>query len=253
MPVPLAACARLAPVAPESLDTGSVAVRKGASVLFGRGLLYVVVWSMQLVVSSLISPVLAHLMPPAEFGVLASAIALYQALVVLAVLGIDQASVLQRAEDGDDRRARGLLAVGMITAIVVTVAALTTIPLWADAAGFVGNHPLLLVAVLWTGPGRHRADLPRAARRPGPHPGLRGHEPAVLDRRLGHRPRAPHLGARRRDHLRVGRRRRPGRGDGHRHRGDPSASRRPVRPQDHGPGVHASACRSPSATCRTSC
>jgi len=135
-----------------SLDTGSVAVRKGASVLFGRGLLYVVVWSMQLVVSSLISPVLAHLMPPAEFGVLASAIALYQALVVLAVMGIDQASVLQRAEDGADTRARGLLAVGMITASIVTVIALTTIPLWGDAAGFIGNHPLLLVAVLWTGP-----------------------------------------------------------------------------------------------------
>ncbi|ROP60489.1 lipopolysaccharide biosynthesis protein [Curtobacterium sp. PhB115] len=138
--------------APESLDTGSVAVRKGANALFGRGLLYVVVWSMQLVVSSLISPVLAHLMPPAEFGVLASAIALYQALVVLAVAGIDQASVLQRAEDGDDRRARGLLAVGMVTASVVTVIALSTIPLWGDAAGFVGAHPLLLVAVLWTGP-----------------------------------------------------------------------------------------------------
>ncbi|WP_144765603.1 lipopolysaccharide biosynthesis protein [Curtobacterium sp. 9128] len=133
-------------------DTGSVTVRRGAGVLFGRGLLYVVVWSMQLVVSSLISPVLAHLMPPAEFGVLASAIALYQALVVLAVAGIDQAAVLQRAEDGDDRRARGLLAVGMVTAVAVTVAALTTIPLWGDAAGFVGEHPLLLVAVLWTGP-----------------------------------------------------------------------------------------------------
>ncbi|MFJ3034507.1 lipopolysaccharide biosynthesis protein [Curtobacterium pusillum] len=144
----------VAPVAPvpESLDTGAVAVRKGSSVLFGRGLLYVVVWSMQLVVSSLISPVLAHLMPPAEFGVLASAIALYQALVVLAVAGIDQAAVLQRAEDGDDRRARGLLAVGMITASIVTVIALTTIPAWGDAAGFVGSHPLLLVAVLWTGP-----------------------------------------------------------------------------------------------------
>ncbi|WIB76271.1 oligosaccharide flippase family protein [Curtobacterium sp. MCPF17_002] len=141
----------VAPV-PESIDTGSVAVRKGSSVLFGRGLLYVVVWSMQLVVSSLISPVLAHLMPPAEFGVLASAIALYQALVVLAVAGIDQASVLQRAEDGDDRRARGLLAVGMVTASIVTVIALTTIPVWGDAAGFVGSHPLLLVAVLWTGP-----------------------------------------------------------------------------------------------------
>ncbi|MFJ3382530.1 MULTISPECIES: oligosaccharide flippase family protein [unclassified Curtobacterium] len=149
-----AAAAVESPVAPvpESIDTGSVAVRKGSSVLFGRGLLYVVVWSMQLVVSSLISPVLAHLMPPSEFGVLASAIALYQALVVLAVVGIDQATVLQRAEDGDDRKARGLIAVGMVTASIVTVLALTTIPVWGDAAGFIGNHPLLLVAVLWTGP-----------------------------------------------------------------------------------------------------
>ncbi|WIE70858.1 oligosaccharide flippase family protein [Curtobacterium sp. MCJR17_020] len=146
--------ASVQPAAPGALstDTDSIAVARGSSVLFGRGLLYVVVWSMQLVVSSLISPVLAHLMPPAEFGVLASAIALYQALVVVAVCGIDQASVLQRAEDGDDRRARGLMFVGMVTAVTVTVFALVSIPLWGDAAGFVDQHPLLLVAVLWTGP-----------------------------------------------------------------------------------------------------
>ncbi|WFR66461.1 oligosaccharide flippase family protein [Curtobacterium flaccumfaciens] len=122
-------------------ETGSTAVRRGSSVLFGRGLLYVVVWSMQLVVSSLVSPVLAHLMPPAEFGVLASAIALYQALVVVAVAGIDQASVLQRAEDGDDRRARGLLTVGIVTAGLVTAAALVTIPLWAMPPGSWASTP----------------------------------------------------------------------------------------------------------------
>ncbi|PZF54947.1 lipopolysaccharide biosynthesis protein [Curtobacterium sp. MCSS17_008] len=133
-------------------DTGSTAVQQGASVLFGRGMLYVVVWSMQLVVSSLVSPVLAHLMPPSEFGVLASAIALYQALGVLALAGLDQAAVLQRAEDGDERKARGLVAVGAVLATVVTLAALGSVPLWGDAAGFVGEHPLLLVAVLWTLP-----------------------------------------------------------------------------------------------------
>ncbi|MGG7307479.1 lipopolysaccharide biosynthesis protein [Curtobacterium sp. AB451] len=133
-------------------DTGSTAVQKGASVLFGRGLLYVVVWSMQLVVSSLISPILAHLMPLSEFGVLASAIALYQALVVLAVAGLDQASVLQRAEDGDDRKARGLIAVGIVLAAVVTATAIATIPVWGDVAGFVDEHPILLVAVLWIFP-----------------------------------------------------------------------------------------------------
>ena len=65
-----------------------------------RGLLYVVVWSLQIVSGSLVSPVLAHLMGPAEFGQLASAIALHQVLIVLAVLGIDQALILQRAEAG---------------------------------------------------------------------------------------------------------------------------------------------------------
>lgn len=133
-------------------STGSTAVQRGASVLFGRGMLYVVIWSMQLVVSSLVSPVLAHLLPQSEFGVLASAIALYQALGVLAVAGLDQAAVLQRAEDGDERAARGLVSVGAVLATVVTLAALGTIPVWGDAAGFVGEHPLLLVAVLWTLP-----------------------------------------------------------------------------------------------------
>lgn len=50
--------ASVQPAAPGALstDTDSIAVARGSSVLFGRGLLYVVVWSMQLVVSSLISP-----------------------------------------------------------------------------------------------------------------------------------------------------------------------------------------------------
>ncbi|MGN6408277.1 MAG: lipopolysaccharide biosynthesis protein [Curtobacterium sp.] len=133
-------------------DTGSTAVQKGASVLFGRGLQYVVVWSMQLVVSSLISPVLVHMMPLSEFGMLASAIALYQALVVLAVAGLDQALVLQRAEDADDRKARGLIAVGIVLAAIVTAVALLTSPVWSDAAGFVGQHPIVLVTVLWIFP-----------------------------------------------------------------------------------------------------
>ncbi|WP_144712464.1 lipopolysaccharide biosynthesis protein [Curtobacterium pusillum] len=141
------------PTRRSSADTGSTKTTEDRSgVLFGRGLLYVVVWSMQLLVSSLISPVLAHVMPLSEFGVLASAIALYQALVVFAVAGLDQASVLQRAEDGDDRKTRGLVAVGIVLAAVVTVLALVTIPLWGDAAGFVGEHPILLVTVLWIFP-----------------------------------------------------------------------------------------------------
>ncbi|MDT7614332.1 MAG: hypothetical protein QOF00_1779, partial [Pseudonocardiales bacterium] len=80
--------------------------------LFGRGLLYVVVWSLQIVGATLVSPVLAHLLGPSDFGQLATAIAVHQLLVVFAVIGLDQALVQQHAEDGDDRVARGLVTVG---------------------------------------------------------------------------------------------------------------------------------------------
>ncbi|MCF7553811.1 lipopolysaccharide biosynthesis protein [Pseudonocardia sp. WMMC193] len=124
----------------------------GGGGLFGRGLLYVVVWSAQLVGSTLISPVLAHLLGPTDFGELASAIALHQILLILAVVGIDQALVQQRAEDGDDLRARGLITVGLAVATVVTAVVWTTGPLWSAAAGFSGFSSLLVATVLWTVP-----------------------------------------------------------------------------------------------------
>jgi O-antigen/teichoic acid export membrane protein len=138
-----------AETAVQARDTGS---RPGSG-LFGRGLLYVVVFSFQTLAATIVSPVLAHLIGPDEFGRLASAIALYQLLTVLCVLGLDQALVLQRAEDGDDRAARGLVTVGFaVTAAVVVVTALTA-PLWGEALGFASSSSLLLVTFLWTGPG----------------------------------------------------------------------------------------------------
>ncbi|MBC7724582.1 MAG: oligosaccharide flippase family protein [Burkholderiaceae bacterium] len=108
----------------------------GQSGLFGRGLLYVVVWSLQLVAGTVISPVLAHLLGPTQFGALASAIALHQVLSVLALLGLDQALVLQRAEDSDSARARGLVMVGISFSLMVAIVVGATAPLWRDALGF---------------------------------------------------------------------------------------------------------------------
>jgi O-antigen/teichoic acid export membrane protein/cellulose synthase/poly-beta-1,6-N-acetylglucosamine synthase-like glycosyltransferase len=124
--------------------------------LFGRGLLYVVVFSLQLVVGSLISPFLTHLISPAQFGALSSGISLFQVLCVAAVIGLDEVLVLQRADDrkagGDDRSARGLVTVAMIVAFSVTGIALVTLPLWAGALGFDGYRVLLIAVILWTAP-----------------------------------------------------------------------------------------------------
>lgn len=121
--------------------------------LFGRGLLYVVVWSMQIVSASLISPVLAHLMGPGEFGQLASAIALHQVLIIIAIVGIDQALVLQRAKDQSDATARGLVAVGILIAAIFTALISITGPSWSVLLGFNGYSSLLIATVLWTAPG----------------------------------------------------------------------------------------------------
>jgi O-antigen/teichoic acid export membrane protein len=120
--------------------------------LFGRGLLYVVVWSLQIVGATLVSPVLAHLLGPSDFGQLATAIAVHQLLVVFAVIGLDQALVQQHAEDGDDRVARGLVTVGTVLAAVLMAVVYVTGPLWAPVLGFSGFSPLVVAMVLWTLP-----------------------------------------------------------------------------------------------------
>lgn len=127
--------------------------RGSAGDLFGRGMIYVVVWSMQMVVATVVSPVLAHVLPVAAFGSLAAAIALYQLLLIVIVFGLDQALAVQRVEDvDDDGRARGLVASGMVASLVVTAIAAATSSWWGPELGFTSQH-LLLLTLGWTLPG----------------------------------------------------------------------------------------------------
>ncbi|MGY4721005.1 lipopolysaccharide biosynthesis protein [Naumannella huperziae] len=121
--------------------------------LFGRGMIYVVVWSMQLVVATAISPVLAHLLPVEEFGALAAAIALYQLLLLLAVFGLDQALEMRRLEDPDAARTRGLLAAGICFAFLIVAAFALSSPLWSSMLGFAGYRDLVLITFGWAAPG----------------------------------------------------------------------------------------------------
>jgi O-antigen/teichoic acid export membrane protein len=125
---------------------------ESASPLFGRGMLYTLIWSLQLVAATIVSPMLTHVLSPAAFGALATAIALHQVISVLALLGIDSAVVLERSEDSDGHAARGLVAVGIAISFVVTLVFVVSLPLWEDSLGFGSFHSLLLAVVLWTGP-----------------------------------------------------------------------------------------------------
>lgn len=122
--------------------------------LFGRGLLYVLAWSGQLLISTLVSPFLTHLLPRSDFGVLSAAIALYQLVAVLATFGLDQALEMQRVEDGaDDTRGRGLLATGIVFAFTVIAIFLAFSPWWGPQLGFTGDRHMVYLALAWTAPG----------------------------------------------------------------------------------------------------
>lgn len=120
--------------------------------LFGRGLLYALVWSFPLVAGIFVSPILAHGLPPGEFGALASGLALHQAIIVFALFGLDRAIVLQRSDDDSAKPARGLIVVGMLVALCVTLLLAFTEQLWGPALGFGRHSGLIFTIILWTVP-----------------------------------------------------------------------------------------------------
>lgn len=145
--LPQADSADLSPPRPADDESGSFMAG-----LFGRGLLYVVVTSLPIFTATIVSPILAHVLGPEDFGMLAAAISLHQVLMAAAIFGVDQALILIRAESGGDRAARMLVTAGTLLALALTVVAGATITLWSGLLGFDQDSSLALITVLWTVP-----------------------------------------------------------------------------------------------------
>jgi O-antigen/teichoic acid export membrane protein len=118
--------------------------------LFGRDLLYVLVLSAQMLSAIVVSPVLAYLLPPAEFGQMASAIALHQILAILSTLGLGQVMALVREDAGSDTPARSLIAVGVLAAFALTGVAWLSHALWSSQLGFPEDARVVLITIAWT-------------------------------------------------------------------------------------------------------
>ena len=124
----------------------------GSQGLFGRGMLYVVVMAAPLVSATVFSPILTHVLGPSDFGLVAAALSLNQLLMALALVGLDQATLVQRAEDGDSHRSRGLVAVSFVTTGIVMGLAAATAPWWSATFGFAGNTDVVWLTLAWTAP-----------------------------------------------------------------------------------------------------
>lgn len=117
--------------------------------LFGRDMLYLGAWATQLVLAAGLTPVVTRLMAPSAFGRAAAATAIMQLLNVL--FGFSLQTAVQRVyagEDGD-ARARKLVTLSIVIAVVGGTFAYTTGRWWCPLIG-LGDFPnSVRYAVIW--------------------------------------------------------------------------------------------------------
>lgn len=126
------------------------AVRTAMSGLFGRDSLYLLFWFLQVVVAALATPLATRLLGAPQFGVYSAANAVMQVLFVLGGLGL-QVAVQKVFEDRGPDAARRLITVAFAAAVVVTLVADLTGPLWSGPLGFGGYGGAVRLAVVWAG------------------------------------------------------------------------------------------------------
>lgn len=132
-----------------TIDTEHGADSAAVSGLFGRDMVYLAFWGMQIVLAAALTPATTRLMPRSAFGQAAAGVAVMQLLNC--VLGFGLYTAVQRAyaaEDGEDQ-ARRLVALAIGLALAGGTVAYATGRWWCPLFG-LGPFPVAIrYAVLW--------------------------------------------------------------------------------------------------------
>ena len=127
-------------------------VEKATRRLFGRSMLYVVIWSLGLGAGVIVTPVVTRTLGVVGFGHLVAAQTVGQVFAATVGLGMQAAILRQRVDDDDDKRARGLLFVAITMSLLATAVAYASGPGWSRLLGFGSYSGLIQLMVLWAGP-----------------------------------------------------------------------------------------------------
>jgi O-antigen/teichoic acid export membrane protein len=119
--------------------------------LFGRDSLYTLIWALELVAATVVTPLITRVMKVTEFGAVAAAIAVMQVIFLIAGLGLHSALQRQYARPGGQCDAARVLMFSIVMAILVTAAADSTGHLWSHHAGFDGYNSTLRLVLYWAG------------------------------------------------------------------------------------------------------
>lgn len=100
--------------------------------LFGRGSVYTLASAVQAGSALLILPLVTRLLDPSDYGLVATATVVAQLLAVLASLGLNGAVMLEYFTPDGPARARRLVGIAGLVALVVVALADATSPIWAS-------------------------------------------------------------------------------------------------------------------------
>jgi O-antigen/teichoic acid export membrane protein len=117
--------------------------------LFGRDMIYLAFWGLQIVLAAALTPATTRLMPRSAFGQASAAIAVMQLLTALFSFSLYTA--VQRAHAGEDgeRQARRLVALAIGLALITGLLAYVTGRWWAPLFNLGPFPAAIRYAVLW--------------------------------------------------------------------------------------------------------
>jgi O-antigen/teichoic acid export membrane protein len=116
--------------------------------LFGRDLLYVLLWAAQIGAVALFTPITTRLLGPSRYGQAAVAVALMQVLFAVGTFQLQTAIQRAHARNGE-QAARVLISLAIVIALITLAVADLTGPLWSPLTGGHGYTATIRYAVMW--------------------------------------------------------------------------------------------------------
>jgi O-antigen/teichoic acid export membrane protein len=114
--------------------------------MFTRDFVYLVVSALQVILATLVTPILTRLVGEDQFGQFALAVMAMQILGPIFSFGLPFASQKIYAEENGDRRARGVLAVSAVLTVAAWFVVVLAAPWWGPAVGVTDSTDALLAA-----------------------------------------------------------------------------------------------------------
>jgi O-antigen/teichoic acid export membrane protein len=128
---------------------GDASESAAVSGMFGRDMIYLAFWALQIVLAAALTPATTRLMPKTAFGQAAAGIAVMQLLNCICGFGLYTA--VQRAYAGEDgeANARRLVSLSIVLSLSAGAIAYATGPLWCPLFGLGPFPAAIRYAVLW--------------------------------------------------------------------------------------------------------